>query len=112
MECITIEVSMGNKKNIILSCIYRTPGSNIDIFIEKIEHIFSKSQKQICINPKMHKSTEDFVNVMYSMGLVPRITKPSRITTNSVTVIDNIFTNTENCTVSRLLYNIKQYYQK
>jgi len=32
LECVTIEICMEKKKNIIVSCIYRSPGSNIDIF--------------------------------------------------------------------------------
>ena len=34
MECITIEICMGTKRNVIVSCVYRTPGSNIEIFTE------------------------------------------------------------------------------
>lgn len=37
LECLTIEISMVNKKNVIVSCIYRTPGSNMDVFKNWIE---------------------------------------------------------------------------
>lgn len=40
------------------------------------------------------------------MSLFPEITRPSRVTSNCATLIDNIFTNdTENNTVSGLLIN-------
>ena len=34
LECITIEISCEKKKNIILSCIYSSPGSNVKVFTE------------------------------------------------------------------------------
>lgn len=50
--------------------------------------------------------TDEFINIMYGMTLYPKITRPSRVTTHSATLIDNIFTNDiENNTVSGLLLN-------
>lgn len=45
------------------------------------------------LNAKKHKSTDDFLNMMCSNFQYPEITRPSRITTHSATLIDNIFTN-------------------
>lgn len=36
MECVTVEIDMDKTKNIIISCIYRTPGSCIESFKGKI----------------------------------------------------------------------------
>ena len=33
LECVTFEILMEKNKNIVVSCLYRTPGSNIDSFI-------------------------------------------------------------------------------
>lgn len=56
------------------------------------------------LNPNNHKMTEDFINTVFSLGLYPQITRPSRITSHSATLIDNIFTNIiQNNTVSGLL---------
>ena len=41
----------------------------------------------------MHVQTRQFLDTMFSMGLFPLITKPSRIMSHSATLIDNIFTN-------------------
>lgn len=38
-------------------------------------------------------ATNDFKNYMEIVGLCPMITKPTRITTHSATIIDNIYTN-------------------
>ena len=45
----------------------------------------------------MHKGTNDFIDQRFSLGLYPLIDRPSRITTSSATLIDNIFTNQSNC---------------
>ncbi|XP_061127169.1 uncharacterized protein LOC133147269 [Syngnathus typhle] len=114
LECITIEILKERKKNVIIRCIYRTPGSSIELFTEWMEEVFSKvSCKTIFIsgdfnidllNPNKHKLTEHFVNTIYSMNLYPKITRPTRITSHCATLIDNIFTNyILNNTISGLL---------
>ena len=46
----------------------------------------------------------DFTKTIYMMSLYPTITKPSRITSHSATIIDDIFTNNmENKIVNRFL---------
>ena len=40
-----------------------------------------------------HVQTAQFVDMMSSNGLPPLITRPSRVTATSTTLIDNIFTN-------------------
>ncbi len=37
MECITAEISMEKFKNVIVSCMYRKLGSNIEIFTENMK---------------------------------------------------------------------------
>ena len=38
-ECVTVEICLKKSKNIIISCIYRTPDSQIDNFNQNIENI-------------------------------------------------------------------------
>ena len=40
-ECVTVELDLKKHKNITVSCVYRTPGSDVDLFCENLEHIFS-----------------------------------------------------------------------
>ena len=42
LECVTFQIWMEKNKNIAVSCLYRTPGSNIDSFIYKVEEQFTK----------------------------------------------------------------------
>lgn len=101
LECITIELYVEKSKNVIISCIYRAPGSSIEQFKDWMECMFTKkSYKNIFIcgdfnidllNPNKHKITDEFINTMHSMSLFPIITRPSRITSYCATLIDNIF---------------------
>ena len=45
------------------------------------------------INHHCHKATSDFLDLLYSRMLFPLITRPTRITANKASLIDNIFTN-------------------
>ena len=74
------------------------------MFSENVEHIFSdaKGMKTIFVcgdlnidllKHESHKSTRNFLDMMYSLDLYPLIDKPTRITDSSATLIDNIFTN-------------------
>ena len=40
-----------------------------------------------------HDTTSNFIDQLYSYGLHPLMIKPTRITKESATIIDNIFTN-------------------
>ena len=41
----------------------------------------------------VHKQTKDFIDMMFTNALIPLINKPTRITSHSATLIDNIFSN-------------------
>ena len=45
------------------------------------------------LNSDNHDLTAQFVDIMTSNAFLPLITRPTRITANSATLIDNIFTN-------------------
>ena len=76
-ECVTIEILMEKKKNIIVSCMYRTPGSNIDSFINWVAEKCTKSNHKtmfICgdynidlLNPNKHRMTDEFINTLVSV---------------------------------------------
>ena len=57
-------------------------------------------------NYESHNSTKEFLDIMLSFFLYPLITRPTRITGDTATLIDNIFCNSVNnqINVKRLLY--------
>ena len=84
MECITIEVNIQREKNIIVNCLYRKPGSNIDIFIATMDKILSTMKNKInylcgdfnidLLNTNKYKKTDEFIELLYSKGMRPLIT--------------------------------------
>ena len=55
------------------------------------------------LNEDVHTLTNDFINIMSSYSLYPSITKPTRITPTSATLIDNIFTNSNSNQTSGII---------
>ena len=45
------------------------------------------------LNYDVHKNTAEFTDMMYANSFIPLVTRPTRITQSSATLIDNIFTN-------------------
>ena len=44
-----------------------------------------------------HMNTQNFINNMFAQNFIPLITKPTRITPHSATLLDHIYTNTYDC---------------
>ena len=96
---------MKSQNNIIIGLLYRPRGTDKSIFGEELNTICTriKPTRKIChmigdyninhLNAESHPPTQDFLNCMYSNSLFPVITKPTRVTTSSATLIDNLFTN-------------------
>ena len=92
MESFTIELCINKKRNVIVSCVYRTPGSNVDIFNEHLEIMNRKvshpnKSKFLCgdfnldlLKYNINLPTKRFVHLMFSCGMFPPISEPSRIT--------------------------------
>ena len=90
-------------KNIFVSCIYRSPSTPISSFIEFMESFYVKSRRKTMfscgdfninlLKYEEHIDTNNFTDQLFSAGFHPLITRPTRITCHSGTLIDNIFTN-------------------
>ena len=104
---LTIELKNKQNKNITISCIYGQPGSDIMILALTIKELFKGKRIDIykCvdfnINLLNHKDNNDikhFTDMLFSFRFFPVIYRPSGISTQTTTVIDNMFTNM--CNVS------------
>jgi hypothetical protein len=93
------------KANIIVGEIYKPPNTSVMDFAENIETLLSVlcSKKYLCylmgdfninlLNADSHNPTNSFLNCMLSYNYFPLINRPTRITGQSATLIDNIFCN-------------------
>lgn len=107
LETLFIELdNLGNNKcKTIVGVIYRPPNSNINVFMDDLNSILLKlhnEHKHIYImgdfninllNDKSHKTTTNFVDMMFSYSFLPMINRPTRFSNRSATLIDNIFCN-------------------
>lgn len=105
IESVFAEISIPHEKNIIVGTIYRPPSQNLSEFNEifaRLLNIITKENK-CCylmgdfnlnlLKQSSHAPTDEFLETLFSHGLFPLITKPTRLTSHSATLIDNILTN-------------------
>ena len=105
LESTCIEILNKNHTNTIVSCIYRHPDMNLAEFNILYDELLSKlrtENKNIFIlgdfnidllKTSNHTESDTFLNNNLSSCIRPLITRPTRITAHSKTLIDNIFTN-------------------
>jgi hypothetical protein len=100
MEACAISINTTNCKIVILT-IYRAPADNYDLFLDKLELILQKNLKKyvnliLCgdFNVNYMNNCNKKVkldDMLGSYNLKSIITFPTRMGTNSTTIIDNIF---------------------
>ena len=89
----------------IVGSLYRPPNTTEKNLCEHINETISKIQVEMGNKPiilgmdhnldllksNIHKQTQKFLDVVMNNGLLPLITRPTRITNRTVMLIDNIF---------------------
>jgi len=113
-ESCFIEIEIPNKKNALVGVIYRAHTA-IEYFVQDVDSIFQIINKENKVSYVMgdfnidllkddsHSPTHNYLDFIYSMSLIPTIYKPTRITENTATLIDNILTNANNPVESAIL---------
>ena len=108
-ESVFIEIKH-NRKNIIIGTVYRPntfPKADLDIHVfgqtmNDLLELLAGENKEIYIMGDMnidllklneHWKTGEYVENIFTHGFIPLITKPTRITDHSATLIDHIYTN-------------------
>ena len=104
-ESLFIEISRPHGKNIIGGVIYRPPNQRVGDFVSKHNDLLAKISREnkICfimgdfnlnlINFQHHQNTGEFLDGLHSYMFFPMITRPTRITSHTATLLDNIFAN-------------------
>ena len=105
IETMFIEICRPSGKNLIIGVIYRPPNSKFELFENAINAILYKIEREnkICylagdFNVDLLKSescdfSNRFIEQLFTSSFFPLITKPTRITAHTATLIDNIYTN-------------------
>ena len=95
--------SIKSTRDIIAGVICRKPNTDVKSFVHEMSNLLSllqQTNKVVYImgdcninllNVHIHIPTANFIDMMYSYSFFPLITKPTRVTGNTVTLIDNIF---------------------
>ena len=102
IECLFVKIK-GKKQSYVAGVVYRPPNSNVVEFSNTMHYILEKLGRQQCyimgdfnldlLKHEKHPPTEQFLDMMYSNAYIPLINRPTRITKETSTLIDNIFTN-------------------
>ena len=104
-ETVWVEVENKHGKNYLFCCVYLYPSSNLDHFSNYLHESLSNQavvDKQLFIlgdfnsdllSYNSHSATTNCVKLCSSKQLLTYIVHPSRVSRNSATLIDNIFSN-------------------
>ena len=104
VECLGVEFSCLDKRYFCL-CVYRPPNGSKNLFLctlsDILTEIFDKNYTAVYVlgdfnvDLLVHKNdnfVNDFINLMYSFSFLPLITRPTRVTDTSASLIDHIWT--------------------
>ena len=104
-ESTFVELKGKKKKNLIVGCIYRhhcEPEVFVNGFLKRILNEIGKTKKNCAIlgdfnidlsKYESEESSRDFYDTFSSFGFRPLIMQPTRVTSRSATIIDNILIN-------------------
>ena len=107
-ESVFFEIQINERKTIIVGVVYRPntqPRADIDICMQKIIEIQSKIKEENKVSYLMgdfnidilkvniHAKTNAFVNYVILQVFLPKITRPTRITPHSATLMYHIYSN-------------------
>ena len=110
IESLFIDLNSKHNKKMVFGVVYRPPGQSEVNFIDDFAAVLSKinTSSHSCfimgdfnldlmkIGSNSH--VDNFLDVLHSYSLYPIIESPTRVTSSSASLLDNIFTNHGNCT--------------
>src|SRR6218665_4009055 len=104
METLFVQVSLGDRA-LIIGVLYKPLNIDLSLFNPTFDTLLSRlnAERKPCyllgdfnvnlLKADNHRGTEEFVNLLYANSFFPLIDKPTRVTTDTATLIDNVFTN-------------------
>ena len=107
-EICSVEIKTAKGQLGVLS-LYRPPNTNPQHFGKTLETLVKKTRKHCreivmgldhnldFLKSNKHNPTNDFIEKVLDFNLLPSITRPTRITKNTATLIDNILVDHKHC---------------
>ena len=92
-----------NRENVLIGSLYRPPNTNEKKFLscykklvtnlskQKLPYIIGLDHNMDLLKIDRHEPTSQFIEITLDKGLIPCVTRPTRITHTSATLIDNVF---------------------
>ena len=105
IESCWVELACHKQKNIVIGCIYQHPKSDRSLFYEtlkkQLESLNSKGKEVLILGDvnidflKYNKDvqTSEYLDMLFDLGFMPVITKATRVTDHTSSLIDDIYTN-------------------
>ena len=104
LDCESCFIEVQTKiRPLIIGSIYRPPNSDINTFVSSLEKLLKEikleKNKHVVVGldhnldllkSSIHKPTSLFVEMLLDNSMIPTITKPTRISKTTATLIDNI----------------------
>ena len=113
IECLFVELSiLGQAKNILVGVVYHRPSSSGLDFLRDLSRIFSnicKENKKIYITGDFnfdllkHENSlpvRNLIDLLHGYNLLSLINKPTRVTNETASIIDHIWSNVTKCSFS------------
>ena len=104
LESVYVDITARKGRQIRIGSLYHAPNTDVKKLIEHIEMVSTKTrlvfhheiiigmdQNLDLLKSEEHASTRKFLDQILNCGLWPVITRPTRITQRSATLIDNIY---------------------
>ena len=104
LESVYVDITAKNGRQIQIGSIYHAPNTDVKKLMEHIELVSAKTgqlsnhelilgmdQNIDLLKSDEHNNTRKFLDLILDSGLWPVITRPTRITQRSATLIDNIY---------------------
>ncbi len=101
-ESLFIEIIQKKHCNVIVGEVYRTPGSGLRKFLTLHKEVLKQTSQEgkfviigadqniDLMQAKEHLLTSKFIDLNFTYGMAPTVTRPTRVTYGSATLIDNL----------------------
>ena len=106
IESCWVELACHKQKNVVIGCIKRHPKSDRSLFYEtlkkQLESLNSKGKEVLIVGDvnidflkyNSDAQTSEYLDMLFDLGFMPVITKATRLTDHTSSLIDHIYRNT------------------